>query len=548
MGLPMTASERRQTPRTALQEFAYINIEANNGGSVLNVSEGGLCFHSIAPVQKNGIVRFSISERNRRIEAVGKLAWTDDTQKIGGVQFTALPAAAREQLRKWISQLAASLSAGKASAQSSPSLAAFLTPGAIGPDTGTMPDRTAPLLKIPPEARESIPASGFTRGLATGLLVSTLLAAIFLFHDYRRELGESLIQLGERFAAKPQEQIQTMPPAPQAVTPAPQTVFAAPQTVVSGPRTAAPVAQTLPPPPPQTVLPALRPVVSGPATVSPASQMAASAPQTVASAPAPILVSAPEKIAPQPQPLATPAPLQAKLDSAEPASAAPTAPAPEPPAKTAVLAMSSMPPTTSLPAAESTRATDKPGTAPEVELASHPGGGEENAVSQMFFEVGKSKDEALAQKETEQLAQFGFPVNVVQKGHLWMSSYRVLVGPYGNDEGAEAAHKNLLSRGFKPRPFERGSRTLTLRPGLTLNSARLAGGDCEISWESYVTDATVKFTQDDYLVATANGHWVKRETKYKRDAFVYRRNGDGSRTLLEIQFSGMSRALRFGPV
>jgi hypothetical protein len=34
--------------------------------------------------------------------------------------------------------------------------------------------------------------------------------------------------------------------------------------------------------------------------------------------------------------------------------------------------------------------------------------------------------------------------------------------------------------------------------------------------------------------------------KYPRDEYVYRRNPDGSRTLLEIHFEGMRQALVFG--
>jgi hypothetical protein len=39
---------------------------------------------------------------------------------------------------------------------------------------------------------------------------------------------------------------------------------------------------------------------------------------------------------------------------------------------------------------------------------------------------------------------------------------------------------------------------------------------------------------------------VNRTITYERDAFVYRENDDGSWTLLELQFAGMSRALVFG--
>jgi len=66
---PMKGLERRQTPRTTIETHAYINIEPNNGGIVLNVSSGGLCFHSFDPVKRNGTIRFWFSDHNQRIDA-----------------------------------------------------------------------------------------------------------------------------------------------------------------------------------------------------------------------------------------------------------------------------------------------------------------------------------------------------------------------------------------------------------------------------------------------------------------------------------------------
>jgi hypothetical protein len=84
-------------------KHAYINIEPNNGGIVLNVSDGGLCFHSFDKVQPNGTIRFWFSENNQRIEATGAVTWTDETQK-GGLRFVDMPAEAREKIGNWIGQ------------------------------------------------------------------------------------------------------------------------------------------------------------------------------------------------------------------------------------------------------------------------------------------------------------------------------------------------------------------------------------------------------------------------------------------------------------
>ena len=185
-------------------------------------------------------------------------------------------------------------------------------------------------------------------------------------------------------------------------------------------------------------------------------------------------------------------------------------------------------------------------------------GGEGNfgSSSQMYFEVGKFKEESLAYRTTDKLARLGFRATVVEKGHFWTNSYHVLVGPYDDDERAEGIRKKLVSGGFKPQVFERGSRTFTiyggcdtisrlLRSERTPNRILMPVQDCVIRWETYSTHAMVKFGQENNIIATADGKWVQRGVRYEHDAFVYRRNDDGSRTLLEIWFAGMRHALVF---
>jgi len=535
MSLPMTVPERRQTPRAVLREFAYINIEANNGGSVLNVSEGGFCFHSIGPVQKNGTIRFWFAEHNRRFEGAGKLTWTDEAKKIGGVQFTALPAGAREQIRKWMT-LAATPVVAKPTAVPSLSPSPDLPLSNVERLEAKLALESSPLLaEVPAPALQ--PRSGFSSGLAIGLLVSTLVAAIFLIHDYRRELGVALIRLGEQFVSKPEERAQAAP--------ASQGQNLASAETLAPPPAAAPVAQTSTPtlekeetphaqqPAPPKAAATEQTLPASSPKPSLAKQDTSSASQSAARVPAQPTPTPSQNVAPPPS--ANTVPLQeARLDLPAPPAVQPPVNANLSPAANAPAAVSA-----DIPSAT----PDKPGS-PQVEVAGSADQGE--TVSERFFEIGNFKDQSGAQKATDQLADLGFHANLVQKGHLWKSSYRVMVGPYGDDDRAETAHQNLVSKGFKPRPFEKGSRTLTLRPGLTLHGARFSGGDCTISWESYVMDATVKFEQDNWLVATTIGKWVKHDVKYRRDAFVYRKNGDGTRMLLEIQFAGMTRSLVLG--
>jgi hypothetical protein len=541
---PMKGLERRQTPRTTIERHAYINIEPNNGGIVLNVSSGGLCFHSFDPVKRNGSIRFWFSDHNQRIDAEAELAWMDETQK-GGLRFKALSPEAQEQIRNWMSQPGMPLTVEQISTPSVPVPRVFPSPISVRPEAKAA-SVFGPLTAVTPEAKTPVPLRGFSGGLATGLLVAALVAAAFLFNNYRREVGESLIRLGERFAAKPQEQAQVLAPAslpgapvPQAESPSPQVLSPPPQKIVPVSPTPQAVASTQ-----QVVPPTQKPVL--PAVVPPA-------------------VSRAEKL--QPQPVASAdKPQQAKL---EPTRSVPVAPVvTSPPARdvapkvlaTATTPVVSSPPpsvSSSLPTTTVVPASNlvalKPNVSPAAPV-SHPsvqaedsGTTDPNAISEMYFEIGKFKDEGQAHDTTDKLAQLGFPVTAVQKGHLWRNSYHVLVGPYGDEDKAKVTHEDLLSRGFKPRPFERGSRSISFRSGLALNGAQPAPvGDYTISWESYVSDASVKFVHNDSVIATANGRWVKHEAKYAHDAYVYRRNVDGSRTLLEIHFGGMREALVFG--
>jgi hypothetical protein len=70
-----------------------------------------------------------------------------------------------------------------------------------------------------PEHRETprTPLSAFSRGLVTGFLLSLLVAAVFTFQTYRREIGQALIRLGERLEQSATGQHTASPIEPDAV-------------------------------------------------------------------------------------------------------------------------------------------------------------------------------------------------------------------------------------------------------------------------------------------------------------------------------------------
>jgi hypothetical protein len=101
----MMPQDRRVNLRKTPKHLGYLSLPPDNGGVVLDVSEGGLGFQAIAPIRAKGPIqfRFAIDSPNR-IKAVGEVAWIDDTGKAGGLRFTQLPEGVREKIREWISQ------------------------------------------------------------------------------------------------------------------------------------------------------------------------------------------------------------------------------------------------------------------------------------------------------------------------------------------------------------------------------------------------------------------------------------------------------------
>jgi hypothetical protein len=132
-----SAADRRQNPRTKLVEIAYIGMGPENGGLVLDVSEGGLSFHSVAPIQRDDKLRFLLSLRGHsRIEGTGEVVWTNQIGTVCGLKFTSLSPGALEHLNSWTNQ----------SNTSAP--ARVKTAAAVRPIVSAAPKTNPPVLSI----------------------------------------------------------------------------------------------------------------------------------------------------------------------------------------------------------------------------------------------------------------------------------------------------------------------------------------------------------------------------------------------------------------
>ena len=98
------AQEKRKTVRKRTPQIVYVELGSDNGGILLNLSEGGCSFQAISPVQQGKLhFKFEIGE-GRKIEGDAELAWSDDSRKLGGLRFVDLSNEVRSQIGTWLGQ------------------------------------------------------------------------------------------------------------------------------------------------------------------------------------------------------------------------------------------------------------------------------------------------------------------------------------------------------------------------------------------------------------------------------------------------------------
>src|ERR1700680_4238312 len=92
--------ERRQQPRFRLGHLAYIHVEPDSGAIVLDVSDGGIGFHSVAPFHQMEpiCIRFSL-HACKHLEVSSDIAGVDETRRRGGLKFNDLSSDLRNEIR-----------------------------------------------------------------------------------------------------------------------------------------------------------------------------------------------------------------------------------------------------------------------------------------------------------------------------------------------------------------------------------------------------------------------------------------------------------------
>jgi hypothetical protein len=95
-------TDKRQSVRKRTDRLVYAEFGPENGSVLLNLSEAGCSFQSIAPVREERL-RFWVSVGDgRKLEGEGRMIWSDAAKKIGGLRFLNPSRELRDQVEAWL--------------------------------------------------------------------------------------------------------------------------------------------------------------------------------------------------------------------------------------------------------------------------------------------------------------------------------------------------------------------------------------------------------------------------------------------------------------
>jgi TonB family protein len=84
--------------------MAYVELGQDNGGILLNLSEGGFAVQSALALTSREFseLRFQVPALQGWLSASGRIVWVSDSKKEAGIQFTELPGEARREIQQWV--------------------------------------------------------------------------------------------------------------------------------------------------------------------------------------------------------------------------------------------------------------------------------------------------------------------------------------------------------------------------------------------------------------------------------------------------------------
>jgi hypothetical protein len=155
----MMQTERRSAPRQGLDSLLYLDLEPDNGGILLNLSETGMQISVAKRLVTSTELRFTLCLKPKeKISGTGRIAWLSPSGRSAGVHFLDLPEGARLEIRQWMGKSADSLTSEDKQSldvprQDSPRMESAVAQAMAAP-APPEPEPAAPAIVSPPLSTE----------------------------------------------------------------------------------------------------------------------------------------------------------------------------------------------------------------------------------------------------------------------------------------------------------------------------------------------------------------------------------------------------------
>src|SRR5271169_448132 len=100
----VSPSERRLHARQRVSAIVYLDIGAGNGGIVLNLSDEGMAFQAVGPLEKKSEVnlRVKLPSFKERVDVAARIVWRSESNRQAGVRFVDALSEGPVQIHEWI--------------------------------------------------------------------------------------------------------------------------------------------------------------------------------------------------------------------------------------------------------------------------------------------------------------------------------------------------------------------------------------------------------------------------------------------------------------
>src|ERR1039457_35037 len=93
-----------RSSRKKIETLTYVDLGLGNGGMIINVSEGGISFQGVKPLQADELLHivFKLPTIKDPIQVTGQVVWLNDSGKGGGLRFVELPQTTGRLINEWV--------------------------------------------------------------------------------------------------------------------------------------------------------------------------------------------------------------------------------------------------------------------------------------------------------------------------------------------------------------------------------------------------------------------------------------------------------------